>query len=45
MKKRVVKTLNIGVPLTSLAFSDDGHTIVVGTLYGKNNYFRIMLFM
>ncbi len=36
MTNRIVKTLNIGVPLTSLAFSDDGHTIVVGTLYGIN---------
>ncbi len=33
--KRIVKTINTDAPLTSLAFNNDGHTIVVGTLYGN----------
>jgi protein NEDD1 len=32
--KKIVKTLQAENPLTALAFSNDGHTIVVGSLYG-----------
>ena len=31
---RLVKSLQIDAPCTALSFHNDGHTIVVGTLYG-----------
>ena len=33
--KTIVKSLNVEAPLTALAFYNDGHTIVAGTMYGN----------
>lgn len=34
-EKRVVKTMELDAPITSLAFYGEGHTIAIGTLYGN----------
>ncbi|CAG9314962.1 unnamed protein product [Blepharisma stoltei] len=33
-ERRVVKTMELEAPITSLAFNGEGHTIAIGTLYG-----------